>query len=493
MSVSPVQTKLLKLMDPPRKPVDYQGRLGADFPLTEFGNAARMVDLFGVDLAYVAEDNSWYLWTGVYWQRTTEANVRKMAASVVKEMSRTIPQGLDSAAVAAYHKWCVQSQKASMVGNMVSLISNDPGVLVPFNQLDRDRNLLGVANGAVNLTTGVLQAPNRSDYLTVTTSVAYHAVAACPLFEQTVSDAFYGDAEMIEYFQRVVGYSLTGNPKEHIFVIPYGSGSNGKSTILNAIQAVLGGHAKCTSASTFLTDGRGFSGNASGPNEALLRLRGSRFISMSEPDEGSQLREGLIKSVTGGDMISARGVHAKHSVEFSPSWVTFMATNHRPIVKGIDYAIWRRLLLIPFTRNFSTDAAIPKDPDRAEKLKTEYEGILRWCVAGALAYQRDGLRPPESVKAAHVAYKEAMDLLGDWLADEWEDDPNGYATSEELWQSWKIHGEMFGTIEMVRTVNALSRGLVDRGYENVKKVPGTGKRGFRGIRRRTVENQVFLV
>ncbi|WP_164853371.1 phage/plasmid primase, P4 family [Paraburkholderia kirstenboschensis] len=490
--MSLLETKVRKLLQSPMMPVDYQSRLNADFPLTEFGNAARMVQLCGSELTYVPEDNSWYLWTGVYWQRTTEANVRKMAANVVKEMSRTIPNGLDSAALVAYHKWCVQSQKASMVSSMVSLVANDPTVLVPFNQLDRDRNFLGVANGAVNLTTGTLQNPNRSDYLTITTGVAFNATATCPLFEQTVSDAFYGDADMVAFFQRVVGYSLMGNPKEHVIVIPYGSGSNGKSTILNAISAVLGGHAKCTSASTFLTDGRGFSGNASGPNEAVLRLRGSRFVAMSEPDEGSQLREGLIKSVTGGDTISARGVHAKHSVEFQPSWVTFMATNHRPIVKGVDHAIWRRLLLVPFTRNFSADAAIPKDPDRAEKLKTEYEGILRWCVDGALAYQRAGLGLPDSVRAAHLAYKVAMDLLGDWLAEEWEDDPNGYATTEELWASWKRHGEHFGTIEMVRTVNALSRSLVDRGYTNVRRVPGAGKRGFRGIRRRTFENRDFL-
>ncbi|MCW3678891.1 DNA primase, partial [Burkholderia cenocepacia] len=110
--------------------------------------------------------------------------------------------------------------------------------------------------------------------------------------------------------------------------------------------------------------------------------------------------EGLIKAMTGGDPIPARGLWSKTTIEVVPTWVAFMPTNHKPIVKGDDHAIWRRLMLVPFERNFDKDATIKKDPSRAERLAAELPGVLAWCVRGALAYQQHGLRPTSSVAAA---------------------------------------------------------------------------------------------
>src|SRR5690606_1753647 len=214
------------------------------------------------------------------------------------------------------------------------------------------------------------------------------------------------------FFQRVVGYSILGQPKEDVMVIPYGAGSNGKSTVLGAIRHALGEHARAASADTFLATG-GPGNSAGSAREDILRLRGARFVYVGEPDEGSELREGLIKSMTGGDPMPARGLWSRTTVEVLPSWVAFMPTNHRPIVKGDDHAIWRRLLPVPFTRNFDKDKTLRKDPRRAERLEAEAPGILRWCVEGALAYQRDGLNPPAKVKAAHDDYREDMDLLAE--------------------------------------------------------------------------------
>lgn len=168
----------------------------------------------------------------------------------------------------------------------------------------------------------------------------------------------------------------------------YGSGSNGKAT-------VLGEHAKAASADTLLASAGTGGGSAGSAREDVLRLRGARFLYVSEPEDGSELREGLIKSMTGGDPMPARGLYSKVTVEVMPTWVSSMPTNHRPIVKGDDFAIWRRLLLIPFTRNFDHDKKVVKDPQRVEKLEAEAMGILRWCVDGALAYQRDGINPPQ--------------------------------------------------------------------------------------------------
>ena len=158
-------------------------------------------------------------------------------------------------------------------------------------------------------------------------------------------------------------------------------------------------------------------GNAGGPREDLVRLRGSRFVYVNEPDENGELREGTVKSMTGGDVITARGQRAIHSIEILPTWVVFMPTNHKPIVKGSDNGIWRRLKLIPFERDFDNDKTIIKDPLRAEKLKAELPGILSLIVRSAVRYQREGLSEPNSVRAARDSYRTQMDLLAEWLDD----------------------------------------------------------------------------
>ncbi len=155
----------------------------------------------------------------------------------------------------------------------------------------------------------------------------------------------------------MIGYIALGQPKESIILIPYGSGNNGKSTIFKSIALALGDYAKTANADTFLGDGRS---NSGGAREDILRLRGSRFVYSTEPDEGKELKEGLIKAMTGGEALPARGLYARHTVEVQPTWTVVMPTNHKPIIKGDDYGIWRRIMLVPFTRNYDDDPTIKK-------------------------------------------------------------------------------------------------------------------------------------
>lgn len=455
--------------------------LKAKYPRTEFGNTQRLHDRFGRHLMYTAEDDAWYRWDNTHWHRAPAAEVKMLAKVTVEDMLRDT-DGLLPAEIGEHLEWCKDSQRAFMVNNMVSLLPGWGDTLVPYCELDNDPMMLGVGNGAIDLALGVLNKATRADLITITTPVKFKENAKCPLFEKVVSDAFFGDEQMIDWFQRLIGYSLMGNPKEDIIVIPYGGGSNGKSTILGAIQAVLGGHAKGTPNATFMTDGRGFGSAGSGPNEALLRLRASRFVYMSEPESGAQLRTSLVKSVTGGDVITARGVHAKHSVEFRPTWVVFMPTNHKPTIKDDDNGIWRRIKLVPFTRNFKDpDNGVPEDTDLADKLKGEYEGILGWCVSGAIAYQERGLGDdPQRVREAHVAYRTEQDLLGPWLEDCWKLDPNGRVASGELWDSWKEYAVRTGVIDLVKSQRALTRKLEEKGFLPFRTMV---MRGFEGIAR----------
>jgi P4 family phage/plasmid primase-like protien len=289
-------------------------------------------------------------------------------------------------------------------------------------------------------------------------------------------EVFFDDQEMVDFFQRLIGYVLLGKPDEDILVIPYGNGANGKSTVLGAIREVLGAHARMSGADTFLA-AQGAT-NAGGAREDVLRLRGARFVYVTEPDEGSELKEGMVKSMTGGEPMPARGLYAKHTIEVVPTWTTFMPTNHRPVIKGDDNAIWRRLLPLPFTRNFETDQEVTKDPDRGSRLREEWSGILRWCVIGAARYLERGLAPPATVRGARDAYRADMDLLADWLAECCEEGPALEATTAELWASWEAFARGRGELLFLRSSRALGRRLANR----FKAGKVGGQRGFRGLR-----------
>lgn len=445
-------------------------------PLTEFGNAERMLDKFGQSMMYVPELGAWFLWTGVYWRRAADVEIEHLAKESIKSLVNEYDDHEQEAA--EFFEFCRLSQQARMVANMVRLASSDPRVVVPAEELDKHARLLGVRNGVVDLQTGVLLPPDPALRITKVCGCNYNPAAGCGLWKQTVLDVFSGDQELVDYFQRVIGYVAMGRPTEDIMVIPFGNGSNGKSTVFGAIRSVLGTYAKSADASTFVQDARGGGGSAGGAREDLLRLRGARFVYVSEPDENSELREGSVKSMTGGDSIPARGVYAKESVEINPTWTVFMATNHKPIVKGNDNGIWRRLVLIPFERNFENDPNLVKDVTRNEKLALEAEGVLAWIIAGTAQYMRRGLGAPEKIRKARDTYRSQMDLLSEWIEECCQEGGEFWAPMEVLWRSWESYAKQRGILHYVRSSIALGRRL-DQRFPSAKR---EGKRVRVGLR-----------
>ncbi|MHA3063105.1 phage/plasmid primase, P4 family [Acinetobacter sp. ANC 4641] len=447
-------------------------------PPTEFGNASRMLDMYGNEIMFVAETQNWYRWNGTYWEPCVSMIIEQYAKQTVLKLGDEAKTIEDDAQRADFYQFCAASQKAYMVKNMVSLAQSDPRVLVPIKELDSDLYLLGCANGAVDLRTGDLVPPSQDLLITNSTGVEYQPKAKCPLFEKTVLDAFFGDQEMADFFRRLMGYAILGNPKENLIVIPFGDGSNGKSTVLTTIYKALGDYAKMTPAETFLGDGRA---NAGGAREDLLRLRGARFVYVGEPDENKELKEGLVKSMTGGESIIARGLYSKASIEFTPTWTVVMPTNHKPIIKGGDHGIWRRLMMVPFTRNYDKDPNVKKDPSRSEKLLAELPGVLAWLVRGALEYQEQGLDEPKKTKQARDEYRDEMDLLKDWISECCEvGDPETISDlSANLWDSWQQYALRKGELRYIPTARSLGRRLSAR-FSTAK-----GKNGARkmlGIR-----------
>lgn len=455
----------------------------AAYPYTEFGNADRLVDQYGQGLMFVPELGRWYVWTGVYWRQAADAEMRQYARLAVEAM-REEGEGLYAERREALQKWQRKSQTAGMLGNMLKLAEASPLVLVAADALDRERHLLGVENGAIDLRTGELLPPDPHHRLTRVCRVPYDPTASCPLWERTLYEVFQGDAERVAFLQRLLGYVLLGQPDEDVIVILLGMGANGKSTVTYVVRHVLGGYAATVAASTVVSDSSGPS-NSGTARPDLLRLAGVRFAAITEPDEGSELREGFVKSVTGGEPIVARNLYSSTFVEVLPSWVPFMATNHRPIIKGDDLGIWRRILLLPFEANFEAGATMPdgrvvtKDPERQARLLDEGAGILAWMVRGCLAYQREGLAVPAALDRARQEYRTDMDLLAVWIQERCRVVPLGgdpfYPSEGELlislWLDWQAWASTRGELRMISSAKQLARRLRAKGFvaEHAKK------------------------
>lgn len=268
----------------------------------------------------------------------------------------------------------------------------------------------------------------------LTVGRAYNPHATCPTFERIVAEALYDDFAYIDYLHRVVGYALMGRPDEQTMFIALGGGANGKTTIFEAIRYAMGEYATVGRSATLMASA---DVNGGGPREDLLRLAGKRFVLTEELDDRGTLNEALVKQLTGGAEFTARGLFEKHSRVFHPSWVGVLTANWAPTVRGTDVGIWRRLQVLPFTRNLLTDPQITVDKQLPSKLRDEAQGIMNWLISGAVAYMDRGLGDvPRAVSEATAEYRGKMDLIGQWARDNLVFDSDEHVAEVELYASW---------------------------------------------------------
>jgi putative DNA primase/helicase len=313
--------------------------------------------------------------------------------------------------------WCLKSEAAPRINAMLDMARSEPGIPILPEELDRDTWLLNCPNGTLELKTGKLRDHRREDYITKLCPTPFDPAATCPTWEQFLDRVFAG-AGVIDYTQRVLGHCLTGDTREQALWIFWGSGSNGKSVLINTVLEVLGeDYAIKAARDLFLAR------KADNHPTQVARLFGRRLVVCTESGSGARLDEVLVKELTGGDPVTARRMR-EDPWQFVPVFKPILVTNHKPEVRGTDDGIWRRCRLIPFTVRFwdptrgeSGLAELQADKTLAEKLRAEYAGILAWLVRGCLAWRRDGLQTPQEVLAATSSYRAEQDVLGQFLAE----------------------------------------------------------------------------
>ena len=373
--------------------------------LTDLGNAQRFREMHIKNVRHSIQ-LGWLIWDGKRWLPDGTQENERLARETVKSIYQEAADCDDKEFRQKLAEWASKCESMQKINAMLTLAESEPGIAVRAEIFDRNPWLFNVDNGTLNLRTGELNPHSRDDLITKIAPIVYDAKAPCPIWRAFLERIFAGNATVIRYVQKVSGYCLTADTREHELYIVYGLGANGKTTLIKTSLRVLGEYGVQSPVETFLVKRNG----GGIPND-VARLAGARFVAAMESEANQRLAESLVKALTGGDRIAARFLH-KEFFEFEPAFKLILSTNHKPRIIGSDHAIWRRIRLIPF------DVTIPKseqDKTLPQKLEAELAGILNWHVEGCLLWQQEGLDPPPEVVGASESYRQEMDTLGEFL------------------------------------------------------------------------------
>ncbi len=391
---------------------------------TDVGNAERFIAEHGSDVCHT-RGHGWLEWDGTRWlEDETGAATRRMV-STIRAMYRKAATTENDEERKRLIAHAFASEKEPRIRGALKLAETFEAIAVRDEDLDARQGVVNVENGTLDLKDLTLRKHQRGDLLTKRCPVPYNPKAKCPRWLAFLERVTDGRADLIEGLQRAVGYSLTGNPVEQVAFFLHGRGKNGKSTFVETIRALFGDYAQQTPAETFL-ERRG------GNTNDVARLRGARLVTAVEMPAGKRMDETLVKRITGGDTISTRFLYAEY-FEFTPAFVVWVATNHRPEVRGTDEAIWRRIHLVPF------DVQIPereRDLHLKDELRDELPGILAWAVEGLEAYQADGLGTPTAVSEATASYRAEQDVLGSFIEEKCVISEGAQVKASELYKAY---------------------------------------------------------
>lgn len=489
---------LINNVDLPNMNIDENGepifrikKIYKKYQFNDTGNALRFYDYFGDIFKYNVTDKIWMFWTGKTWIKDVKDIIRKYANKLIQviqqeehEMEDEIiectkrgevdeAKRLTSILEACKKNTARISNKAGKDA-MLSELKSLYDIPVESSVFNQDDYLLNTDSGIVDLNTGTLSPFDKNKYMSknTNTKVSYEEPKEWLKFVYSVFDNGNEKEtnEMILSLQTCLGYSLTGSTKEQCMFLMYGAGSNGKSTLTETIAKIIGDYGDNIDSSVLMQQ----KNVNSSAIYSIAKLQTARFIETGETDDGGKLAEAQLKKLTGSDKISAQ---FKFGNEFSfyPKFKIWMSTNNKPIIRGTDLGIWRRLFLFPFINSFTGDK---KDKNLPEKLAKESDKILGWCIKGYLKYKETGLVEPASSKNAKEEYKEQMDIISQFIKKECilhERDKTDCKVLYQYYKDWAIDNTEFTMKESKFTEELKTKGIV------VEK-DAFGKRFYKGIR-----------
>lgn len=376
----------------------------------DIGNGYLFADWFKDKARYVPQRKKWFIYDGRIWREDAgNLQAMKLCKKLADELmiyALSIQNDEERLKYVGFvGKWQKRSYRETILKDAVD-----------FAKFDHDPYLFNCINGTLNLETGEFYTHRPGDLITKLAGAKYDPQAVSEQWIQFMDQVMQEDPEKTKFLQKAFGYGLTGSIEQECFFTLFGETTrNGKGTTVGTYLKMLGDYGKTAMPDTI---SQKYKANGSGPSEDIARLAGARVVNISEPDQNMNLNAALVKTLTGGDPITARHLN-ENSFEFKPSFKIFINTNHLPKISDLSVFKSGRVKVIPFGRHFGEDE---QDKQLKQKLTTSknLSGLLNWCITGLKLLRQEGLNPPESVRVATENYQEDSDKVGRFMADELE-------------------------------------------------------------------------
>lgn len=467
---NPLRYALSHIFDAEKKDKEYPIRSYDDT-----GNADRFIDRYGHLYKHSYITNKFYIYDGQKWKVDDRGAIRKLIDEMIENIKNEkvlhSEDVTEEEAREAFQKYYKKTRGTQSKKNIMNELMHRKTVTP--DEFDKDDMLLNVANGYIDLTSRELYKHDINRMFSQIANTDYSEKMQPSVWLDFLNDIFAGDKAIIRYIQKALGYSLTGSTREQVMFILFGKGRNGKSIFVETIAEILGDYSNNMQAKSLMVK------KNDNVNTDIARLSKARFVTSSEPNEGFRFDEGLIKQITGGDKVTARFLYAEE-FEYTPKFKIWVSTNHKPIIRGTDDGIWRRLVLIPF------DVQIPEekvDKDLKYKLLREAPAILNWMAEGAYMWMREGLELPEKLKDAGQTYRTEMDVVEQFIQEKCKRAEGVKETGKALYEEYKKWADENNEYKMDKNKfgkklkekfrsKRMTNGVNYLGIELVEKYPG---------------------
>ncbi|MBO5320180.1 MAG: nucleoside triphosphatase [Ruminococcus sp.] len=433
----------------------------------EIGIGYAFADYFKPIARFDRERGIWYVYDGKVWQPDENALAVAELAKILADRLYTF--ALQITDEDTRNRYIKRVQKLQMRKNRRTMIEDAKSVYpVSHTIFDRNTDLFNCQNGTLNLTTGEFRPHDPADFLTMLSGVTYDPDAACPRWEQFISEVMCNDADLALYLQKALGYALTGDTSLECLFILYGATSrNGKGTTMETFLKIMGDYGKTSNPEMLSTKFGNI--NASGPSEEIARLAGVRFVNISEPEKKITFNAALVKRMTGNDTLNARFLH-ENSFDFQPNFKIFINTNYKPSVSDMTLFYSNRLKLIPFKRHFEEH-----EQDKGLKAffaeEQSQSAIFNWCYAGYKLFRKQGLDDTTAVTEATKEYQDESDRIGQFV-DAWLEE--GEAFEERTSAVYNIYGQWCEKYGYRKENSTNFNNAIQRFFPIVRKRPNDG-------------------
>lgn len=402
------------------KLLDLKPHCNIRFHYNDIGLGNLFAECFKDTLRYCIDNQQWYVYDGAVWVLDKGDIKTQCKMQCLLELlhlyCKEVVTDDNEEEIKKYSQYINKSSSDVVIRRCINTSKNM--MTIELTEFDKDPYILNCANGVYDLRTGKL-IKNRADlYLTkiANTYPAHKLTTPCKRWYQFVDEIMSHDKEKTSFLQRALGYSLLGVNKEECMFLAYGALSrNGKGTLMHAIsKALSSGYMGSVDTDLICVDKRGKIKDFNAPQPALRKIVGTRIVTMSENDRDVLLASAAMKSITGRDEMTTRGLH-ENPISFIPQFTMWLSTNYLPAVNDDTVFKSNRIWVIEFNETFVDN----RDNDLKEYFTSpdNLPTILKWLMDGCKDYLKNGLNPPDSVIKATQNYREQYDRIGMFIKD----------------------------------------------------------------------------